>query len=234
MIEQILASHPEIEGTAELTELPNIARDLGELAKERGETFEQYFAGRSANQLEALGQSYLNDSQVHRSTSRPRFTDKMPNNWMYLGVIRSILPNARIIDVRRHPLSCGFSNWKQLYAFGLDHSNTLETMGQFYREYVRLMRHFDGVQPGMVHRVIYEDLVDNVEDEVRRLLDYLDLPFDPACLQFHSNERAVRTISAGQVRKPLNREGLDQWRAFEQWLGPLKDALGDTLDDWRG
>lgn len=233
LVEQILASHPAIEGTAELTDIPNIVRSLGETAARGNQSFERHLAALSADQLRALGQTYLDTSRVHRNTDRPSFTDKMPNNWMHLGLIRLILPKARIIDVRRDPMACCFSNWKQLYAKGLDHSNALDTMGRYYADYVRLMRHFDGVHPGIIHRIIYDDLVDDLEGEVRRLLDYLGLPFDPACLDFHSNDRAVRTISAGQVRKPINREGLDQWKPFEQWLGPLKNALGKTLTGWR-
>ncbi|HEV2044480.1 MAG TPA: sulfotransferase, partial [Sphingomicrobium sp.] len=234
LIEQILASHPAIEGTAELTDIPNIVRHLGETAASHNRPFERYLASLPADQVRTLGETYLETSRVHRRTDRPLFTDKMPNNWMHLGLIRLILPNARIIDVRRDPMACCFSNWKQLYAKGLDHSNALDTMGRFYADYVRLMRHFDGVQPGMVHRIIYDDLVDDLEGEVRRLLDYLGLPFDPACLDFHANERAVHTISAGQVRKPINRDGIDQWKPYEQWLGPLREALGDTAGDWRG
>jgi hypothetical protein len=156
----------------------------------------------------------------------------MPANWLYVGVIRLALPNAKIIDVRRHPLDCCFSNWKQLYGKGLEHSYSMENMGRYYADYVRLMRLVDRADPGKIHRVIYERLVDDVEGEVRKLLDYLELPFDEACLDFHSNERSVRTISAEQVRKPINRSGLDQWRPYEQWLGPLKAALGPTLEDW--
>ena len=233
LVEQVLASHPLIEGTAELADMPLIARQIGETAGNTNQGFERYFAALGADELRNLGESYLETSRDHRSSERPFFTDKMPNNWMYLGLIRTILPNARIIDVRRDPMACCFSNWKQLYARGLDHSNTLATMARFYVDYVRLMRHFDAAQPGMVHRVIYDDLVDDLEGEARRLLAFLDLPFDPAVLDFHANERAVRTISAGQVRKPINRDGIGQWQMFEQWLDPLKFALGDTLDRWR-
>ena len=233
LVEQILASHPSIEGTAELTDIPNIVRELGKAAASAGQKFEAYLAALPAATLRELGETYLATSAVHRRTDRPIFTDKMPNNWMHLGLIRLILPHARIVDVRRDPMACCFSNWKQLYAQGLDHSNALDTMGRYYADYVRLMRHFDGAQPGMVHRVIYDDLVDDLEGGVRRLLDALDLPFDPACLQFHSNERAVHTISAGQVRKPINRDGINQWTPYEQWLGPLRDGLGDALEHWR-
>lgn len=233
LVEQILASHPSIEGTAELTEMPNIVRQLGETAARSGKPFETYLASLPAARLAALGDSYLDTTKVHRRTARPIFTDKMPNNWMYVGLIRLILPNARIIDVRRDPMACCFSNWKQLYARGLDHSNALDTMGRYYAEYVRLMRHFDRVQPGIVHRMIYEDLVGDLEGEVRRLLQYLGLPFAPECLDFHKNQRAVRTISAGQVRKAINQDGLGRWHAFEQWLDPLKSSLGETLSHWR-
>ena len=158
----------------------------------------------------------------------------MPNNWMHVPLIRLILPKAKIIDVRREPMDCCFSNWKQLYARGLDHSNALETMGHYYRDYVRLMRHVDRVQPGAVHRVVHDDLVDDSEGEVARLFAYLGLPFDPAVLDFHRTDRAVRTISASQVRKPINRDGVGRWKPFEPWLAPLKTALGETLADWRG
>jgi hypothetical protein len=180
----------------------------------------------------ALGEDYLERARVYRLTEKPSFTDKMPNNWMYVGIIRLCLPNAKIIDVRRHPLDCCFSNWKQLYGKGLEHTYSMQHMGRYYADYVRLLRHIDKVQAGLVHRVIYERLVDDVEGEVRRLLDYLGLPFDESCLNFHSNERSVRTISAEQVRQPINRKGVDQWRPYEQWLGPLKEALGTALEDW--
>ncbi len=232
LVEQILASHPLIEGTAELSDLPNLLRDIGDLAASREETFSEHLSRRSRNELRAFGQAYLDSTRVHRKLGRPLFTDKMPNNWIYAHFIRLILPNARIVDVRRHPLACGFSNWKQLYGSGLEHSYSMEWMGQYYADYVRLMRHLDSVQPGAVHRVIYERLVDDVEGEARRLLDYLQVPFDKAVLDFHSSRRSVRTISAAQVRRPVNREGLDQWRPYEQWLGPLKEALGGALKGW--
>ena len=233
LVEQILASHPAIEGTAELTDIPNIVRMLGEEAAGAGRSFEAHLAALPADRLRKLGDAYLAASRVHRRTDRPNFTDKMPNNWMHLGLIRAILPNARIVDVRRDPMACCFSNWKQLYAQGLDHSNALDTMGRYYADYVRMMRHFDAVQPGLVHRIVYDDLVDDVEGGVRSLLDYLGLPFDPACLDFHSNERAVHTISAGQVRRPINREGMNQWIPYDQWLDPLREGLGETLGHWR-
>jgi Flp pilus assembly protein TadD len=232
LVEQILDSHPQIEGTAELTDLPTIVREQGEIAHRRGISFTEHLGRMSPEELRALGQDYLDRSRVYRLTDKAFFTDKMPANWIYVGVIRLILPNAKIVDVRRHPLACCFSNWKQLYGRGLEHTYSMENMGLYYADYVRLLRLIDEVQPGKVHRVIYERLVDDVEGEVRRLLDYLALPFDEACLNFHSNERSVRTISAEQVRRPINREGLDQWRPYEQWLEPLKKALGPALEDW--
>jgi hypothetical protein len=154
----------------------------------------------------------------------------MPGNWAYLGLIRTILPNAKIVDVRRHPLGCGFANFTQFFTRGVDFSYDLAEIGLHYRDYVRLMDHFDQALPGAVHHVRYEDLVENLEREVRRLLDYLGLPFDEACLRFHENERAVHTPSAQQVRRPINRQGMETWRNYEPWLGPLKTALGPVLD----
>ena len=186
----------------------------------------------SADELRGLGEEYLQRARHFRLTDKPFFTDKMPVNWIYAGVIPLILPNARIVDVRRHPLDCCFANWKQLYGKGLEHTYSMAHMGRYYADYVRLMRLVDGVQPGKAHRVIYERMVEDTEGEVRRLLDYLGLPFDEACLNFHSNERSVRTISAEQVRRPINREGLDRWKPYEQWLGPMKEALGTALEEW--
>jgi len=232
LLEQILDSHPDIEGTAELTELPTIIREQGDIAHRRGISFNELLRKMSADELRGLGEDYLKRTSVYRLTDKPRFTDKMPNNWIYAGVIRKILPNAKIIDMRRHPLDCCFSNWKQLYGRGLEHSYSMENMGLYYADYIRLLRLVDGIQPGKIHRVIYERLVENTEGEVRRLLDYLGLPFDEAVLNFHSNERSVRTISAEQVRQPINRKGLNQYKPYEQWLGPMKAALGSALDDW--
>jgi tetratricopeptide (TPR) repeat protein len=232
LVEQILDSHPQIEGTAELTELPTIVREQGDIAHRRGISFSEHLRRMSPDEMRALGEDYMRRASVFRLTDKPFFTDKMPANWLYAGVIRLWLPNARIVDVRRHPLACCFANWKQLYGKGLEHTYSMENMGRYYADYVRLMRLMDRVQPGKIRRVIYERLVDDVEGEVRCLLDDLGLPFDEACLNFHSNERSVRTISATQVRRPINREGLDQWRPYEQWLRPLKAALGTALEDW--
>jgi hypothetical protein len=232
LVEQILDSHPAIEGTAELSELPIIVREQGEIAHRRGIGLNEHLRRMSQDGLRALGEDYIARTRTYRLTDKLFFTDKMPVNWLYVGVIRLMLPNARIVDVRRHPLACCFSNWKQLYGKGLEHTYSMDHMGRYYSDYVRLLRVMDRVQPGKIHRVIYERLVDDFEGEVRRLLDYLDLPFDDACLNFHFNERSVRTISAEQVRRPINREGIEQWRPYEQWLDPLKQSLGTALEDW--
>lgn len=237
LVEQILASHPEIEGTAELPDIIVIARALeeaeGKFTDEPWERYPEVLADLPADRLTELGELYLERTRVQRHTDRPLFTDKMPNNWLHVGLIRLILPNAKIVDVRRHPLACGFSNFKQHYARGQEFSYDLAHFGNYYRDYVRLMRHFDSASPGAVHRLIYEDLVEDPRQQVGRLLDYAGVPFDEACLRFHETKRGVRTASAEQVRRPINSSGVDQWRRFDKWLGPLKEALGPALDDWR-
>jgi hypothetical protein len=156
----------------------------------------------------------------------------MPSNWAFTGLIHLLLPNARIIDVRRHPLGCGFANFSQHFNWGINFSYDLGHIGNFYSAYVRQMAHFDREIPGLVHRVFYEDLVEHTEREVRRLLEYLDLPFDEACLRFFENRRAVHTPSSEQVRSPINREGMTRWRNYEPWLTPLKEALGPVLEHY--
>jgi tetratricopeptide (TPR) repeat protein len=231
LIEQILASHPRVEGTMELPDLPALAKRIGgrKLRSDAG-AYPEALAALGAGELRALGEEYLARTRIQRKTDKPFFVDKMPNNWAHVGLIHLILPNAKIVDARRHPLACGFSNFKQHFARGQGFTYGQEELGHYYRDYVRLMRHFDSVLPGRVHRVIHERLIDDPEGEIRRLLGFLGLPFDPACLTFHETERAVRTASSEQVRRPLNREGLDRWRPFEPWLGPLKAALGPVLD----
>jgi hypothetical protein len=157
----------------------------------------------------------------------------MPNNFVHTGLIQLILPRAKIIDARRHPMAAGFSAFKQHFARGQHFSYGLEDLGAYYRGYVELMAHFDAVLPGRVHRVFYEQMVEDLEGETRRLLDYCGLSFDPACLRFYENERAVRTASSEQVRRPIFRDGLDQWRRFEPWLAPLAEALGPALTTYR-
>ena len=233
LLEQILASHPQVEGTTELPEIISMAKDLrAESGHPDIASYTDALATKSPAELRALGEQYLERTRIYRKTDRPFFIDKMPNNFLHVGLIHLILPNARIIDARRHPLGCCFSNFKQYYARGQNFSYGLVDMGRFYRDYVELMAHFDAVLPGRVLRVIYERVVEDTEAEVRRLLDYCGLPFDPACLRFFENQRPVRTASAEQVRRPIYREGVDQWRQYDNWLGPLKEALGPVLEHY--
>ena len=176
-----------------------------------------------------LGAEFIERTRIQRKTDKPFFIDKLPNNWIYTGLIHFILPNARIIDARRNPLDCCFSNFRQHFAKGQAFSYDLTDMGRYYADYVRLIAHFDCVLPGRVQRVIHEELVENPEAEVTRMLAYIGLPFEHACLKFHENSRAVRTASSEQVRRPLNRDGMDQWKPYEDWLGPLKEALGPLV-----
>ena len=230
LIEQILASHPEIEGTQELPDINVLALRLGD---ER-EGYAARLAELDGDRLRALGEEYLARTRIQRTTGRPLFIDKMPNNWMHVGLIRLILPRATVIDVRRHPLACCFSNFKQHFARGQAFSYDLAELGRYCGVYVRMMAHVDAVLPGYVHRVVYEDVVADTEGAVRRLLAHVGVTFDPACLAFHNNDRAVRTASSEQVRQPIFRDGLEQWRHFEPWLDPLRDALGDLLEAYPG
>jgi len=235
LIEQILGSHPLVEGTMELPQLPNIARKLaGPKQGEEEGPFMKRLAALAPDELRALGEGYLAETRVMRKTEAPFFIDKMPNNFMYVGLIHLILPNAVIIDARRHPLGCCFSCYKQHFARGQWFSYGLEDLGRYYRDYVELMAHIDEVLPGRVTRVFYERVVADLETEVRRLLQACRLPFDPKCLRFHENARAVRTASSEQVRKPIFHDGVDQWRHYEPWLGPLEQALGDVLTEYPG
>lgn len=232
LIEQILDSHPMVEGTAELTVIQLIWERLGRVGALSGRTaFDEIFR-LDGPAFRELGEEYIERTRAFRTTDKPHFVDKLPANWMSIGLIRLALPNAKIIDARRHPMACGFSNFKQNYASGINFSYSQESIGQFYRDYVRFMDHIDAVQPGAVHRVLNERLIDDPEGEVRRLLDYIGIPFDPACLEFHRNKRAVQTPSAEQVRRPINRDGVDYWRHYEQWLEPMRQALGPALDSW--
>ena len=231
LIEQMLASHPLVEGTMELPQLPQIVRELAGPGQEQG-SFLQRLAGLGRGELRALGERYLAETRIMRKTDAPFFLDKMPNNCMYVGLIHVILPNAVIIDARRHPLGCCFSCFKQHFARGQWFSYGLEDLGRYYRDYVELMAHFDEVLPDRVARVFYETLVADPETELRRLLERCGLPFETACLKFHDNDRAVRTASSEQVRQPIFREAVAHWRHYEPWLDPLKRALGDVLRDY--
>ncbi len=235
LIEQILSSHSEVEGTMELPEIISMTRDLRQQADAPQATgYLDVLAAMDAQSLRRLGEQYIGRTRIQRKTAAPHFIDKMPNNFIHLGLIHLVLPNARIIDARRHPLACCFSGFKQHFARGQNFSYSLEDIGRYYRDYVELMAHFDDVLPGRVHRVVYEGMVDDTEAEVRRLLDYCGLPFEQQCLRFFENERPVRTASSEQVRKPIYREGVDHWRHYDAWLGPLKTALGPVLDAYPG
>jgi tetratricopeptide (TPR) repeat protein len=230
LIEQILASHSLVEGTMELPDIPRIAHDLAGRGPAGAEApFFAAMAAMSPEEQRALGERYLAATRVHRKSGAPFFIDKMPNNCLYVALIRVILPNAKIIDARRHPLGCCFSGFKQHFARGQSFAYDLEDIGRYYRDYVDLSAHLDAVQPGLVHRVFYESMIEDTEEEVRRLLSFCGLPFEATCLRFYENERAVRTASSEQVRRPIFREGLDHWRHFEPWLEPLKAALGPVL-----
>ena len=229
LLEQILASHSAVEGTQELPDIISIARRIAD--KKRTDDPSNYPDGLtqlSDADLTALGEEYIERTRIHR-TGAPFFIDKMPNNFAHIGLIRLILPNARIIDARRHPLACCFSGYKQLFAKGQNFTYNLTDIGRYYADYVRLMRHWHDVLPGHVLQVQYEDMVADTEAQVRRLLDHCGLPFEDNCLRFYENKRAVKTASSEQVRQPIFTSGLDQWENFEPWLSPLKAALGETL-----
>ena len=233
LVEQILSSHPQVEATMELPDIIAITRELrARSAQPETTSYHDIVAGLDPAEFESLGKRYLERTRVQRKLGRPFFIDKMPNNFAHVGLIQLILPNAKIIDARRHPLACGFSNFKQHFARGQNFSYDLTDMGRYYADYVALMAHFDEVLPGRVHRVIYEQMVDDTEAQVRALLAYCGLEFDERCLRFFENERAVRTASSEQVRRPIYREGVDQWRHYESWLYPLKLALGPVLDHY--
>ncbi|MEW9624310.1 tetratricopeptide repeat-containing sulfotransferase family protein [Rhodanobacter geophilus] len=233
LVEQILSSHSRVEGTMELPEVTSIARLLrGQGDADGAMPYHDALAALDAAALRALGGRYLAHTRIQRKTSAPLFIDKMPNNFMHVGLIHLMLPNAKIIDARRHPMACGFSVFKQHFARGQGFSYGLEDIGRYYRDYVALMAHFDAVLPGRVHRVVYERMVDDTEGEVRRLLDYCGLPFEAACLRFFENTRPVRTASSEQVRQPIYREGLEHWRHYAAWLGPLASALGPVLESY--
>ncbi len=230
LIEQILSSHSMIEGTTELPDIINLARELGAAGKDERSAYPAILASLPPDELKRLGDEYIRRTRPQRRTEKPLFIDKMPNNFMHAGLIRLILPNTKIIDARRHPMACCFSNFKQHFAKGQGFSYGQERIARYYRDYVMLMARYDETMPGAVHRVIHERLVENLESEVRALLAFIGVPFEEACLRFYENDRAVRTPSSEQVRRPIFTEGLDQWRNYEGWLGPMKAELGAVLD----
>jgi tetratricopeptide (TPR) repeat protein len=222
LVEQILASHSLVEGTSELPDMPVIARQDGNYPASAAEM--------DSDSRRSAGEEYLRRTAVQRRTERPFFIDKLPNNWMYVPFIHLVLPNAKIIDARRHPLGCCLSNFRQHFARGQDFTYDLADLGRYYSDYVRLMAHVDSALPGRVHRVIYERMVDDTETEVRSLLDYCGLEFEPACLAFYETERAVRTPSSEQVRRPIYSEATQEWKAYAARLGPLETSLGSVLE----
>ncbi|MEJ2410352.1 MAG: sulfotransferase [Novosphingobium sp.] len=228
LLEQILASHSQIDGTLELPDILALAQRL----KGRGAGAGNYPAvlhDLPDDALRQLGESYIGSTRIHRQGA-PFFIDKMPNNFRHIGLIHLILPNAKIIDARRAPMDCCFSGFKQLFADGQQFTYGLTEMGRYYSDYVDLMHHWDDVLPeGRILRVQHEDVLADLAGQVRRMLDYLELPFEEACLDFHKTERAVRTASSEQVRRPINTSGVAQWKPFEPWLDPLKDALGPLV-----
>ena len=229
LLEQILASHSQVEGTAELTDIIALSRKIGD-RKNAGpaSNYPEILSDMTADEFKLFGERYIETTRIQRSTT-PFFIDKMPNNFKHIGLIHSILPNAKIIDARRHPMGGCFSGYKQLFASGQSFTYDLMDIGLYYRDYIKSMDHWDEVLPGRVHRVHYEDMVSDTENKIRQLLDYCGLEFEQACLQFHETKRAIRTPSSEQVRQPIYTDGLEQWRNYEAHLGPLKEALGPLL-----
>jgi tetratricopeptide (TPR) repeat protein len=226
LVEQILSSHSQVEGTSELADIPVLASRLGH--------YPAAVLALSETERRELGSEYLKRTNVQRRTDRPFYIDKLPNNWLYVPFIQLILPNAKIIDARRHPLACCLANFRQHFARGQDFTYDLDHVGRYYSDYVRLLTHIDQALPGRVHRVIYERMVDETEQQVRSLLAYCGLDFEPACLEFYKTDRAVRTASSEQVRQPIYRDATEEWRAYEPFLDPLKRALGPLVDAYPG
>jgi tetratricopeptide (TPR) repeat protein len=234
LLEQILSSHSQVEGTTELPDIITMARDLREraTAMDADMSYDDLLGTLDAQTLSEMGERYIEATRIHRKTDKPFFIDKMPNNFLHIGLIHLILPNAKIIDARRHPLGCCFSNFKQYYARGQSFSYDLSDMGCFYRDYVALMDQYDRALPGRIMRVFYEQTVSDTEQQVTRLLEYCGLPFEGDCLRFFENTRPVRTASSEQVRQPIFQGGVEQWKNYEPWLGELKEALGPVLANY--
>jgi tetratricopeptide (TPR) repeat protein len=237
LLEQILASHSMVDGTMELPNIIALSQrlrsPLGAAAAEGEGRYPAILAELDSDYFRRFGEQFVEDTRIYRGDA-PYFIDKNPNNFFHIGLIRLILPNAKIIDARRHPLACCFSGFKQLFGQGQEFSYGLQEIGDYYRRYVELMGHWDEVLPGFVLRVQHEDVVEDLEREVRRMLDFCGLPFEEACLEFHATERSVRTPSSEQVRQPIYRSGLDAWQPYERWLAPLKRALGPDVRETYG
>lgn len=234
LVDQILASHSRVVGTQELSDIQRIVLELqGREPNLDTPRYPGVLADMNPQDFLRLGERYLADTRVYR-TGKPHFIDKMPNNFRHIGLIHLMLPNAKIIDARREPMACCFSNLKQLFANGQEFTYSIADIARYYRTYLELMRHWDAVLPGRILRVQHEDVVDDLDGNVRRILDFCGLEFEPACVEFHKTERSIRTASSEQVRQPIYRDGLDQWKNYEPWLGSLKDALGDARVGYRG
>jgi hypothetical protein len=227
LLEQILASHSQVEGTMELPNIVSMVAQFDDMESNR-DGYPETVGRASSSQLTQLGSRYLAETAPLRS-GRAHFTDKLPNNFSHIGLINAILPHAIIIDARRHPMDSCFSTFKQHFAEGQTFSYDLADLGRYYRCYLSLMDHWDRVLPGKVLHVQYEDVVREPEANIRRLLAHCGLPFEPGCLNFHETRRAVRTASAEQVRQPLYSSGVGYWRHFASELEPLRQALGDSL-----
>jgi tetratricopeptide (TPR) repeat protein len=232
LIEQILASHSQVEGTQELSDIQRIVLEMPRLQTAKENSYPGVLAELAPEDFRRLGERYMRDTRTYRE-HKPFFIDKMPNNFRHIGLIHLMMPNAKIIDVRREPMACCFSNLKQLFASGQEFTYNIEDIARYYRTYLELMRHWDAVLPGRILRVWYEDVVEDLERNVRRILEFCGLEFEPTCVEFYKTERSVRTASSEQVRLPIFREGLLQWQNYEPWLGPLKDHLGDALIGYR-
>ena len=235
LLEQILASHSMVDGTMELHNILDLAKRLRgrDKASDSSPRYPRILSELPAERFEQFGRQFIDDTRAYRE-SAPRFIDKMPNNFFHVGLIKLILPNAKVIDARRHPMACCFSGYKQLFGEGQEFSYGLEEIGNYYKQYVDLMNHWDEVLPGFVLRVQHEDVIEDLETQVRRILDFCGLEFEESCVEFHKTKRTVRTPSAEQVRQPINTSGVDQWRNFEEYLDPLKHALGPELLDAYG
>ncbi len=233
LLEQILASHSRVEGTRELPIIPRIVAEMqGREAESSDPRYPRLLAEMPPQELRRLGDRYLSDARVYR-TDKPHFIDKMPNNFRHLGLIHLLLPQAKVIDARREPMACCFSIFKQLFASGQEFAYSAEDIARYYRNYLELMRHWDEVLPGWILRVHHEEVVDDLEGSVRRVLDFCGLPFESQCIDFHKTVRSISTASSEQVRQPIYREGLEQWTHFAPWLSPLKEMLGDALTAYR-
>ena len=229
LLEQIVASHSQVDGTQELGHILALAHKLRGRSQDPAKIkYPRLIKDIPAEKLEEFGRKFIEDTKIHREDA-PYFIDKMPNNFRHIGLIHLILPKAKIIDARRHPMACCFSGFKQHFAEGQEFTYGLTQIGQYYRDYVNLMDHWDDVLPGKVLRVQYEDVVADTQMQVRRILDYLELPFEQGCVDFHQTKRSVRTPSSEQVRQPIFKGALEQWRNYEPWLDPLKQALGDEI-----